>query len=116
MLPWLIGVAIVGLVVVACWDEIVSWLKDFIPKVKAAFQELKKNILHACAVFVQRVRDAVVHISHKTYYKENKQWMERTYTREISENELPPSIKRKLYGYQEEDITPEMEEELQMTI
>ena len=50
MLPWLIGAAIVGLVVVACWDEIVSWLKDFIPKVKAAFQELKKNILHACAV------------------------------------------------------------------
>ena len=116
MIPWLIGAAIVGFLVVACWDEIVNWLKDFIPRVKAAFQELKANVLHACAVFVQRVKDAVVHISHKTYYKENKQWMEKTTTREISEDELPPAIKRKLSGYSEEDITPEMEQELQMTI
>lgn len=116
MIPWLIGAAVVGFLVVAYWDEIISWLKDFIPRVKAAFEELKGNILHASAIFVKRVRDAVVHIAHKTFYKENRQWMEKTTTREISEDELPPAIKRKLSGYSESDITPEMEEELQMTI
>lgn len=116
MLPWLIGAALIGLVVVACWDDIISWLSDFIPKVKAAFAELKTNVAHACAVFAKRVSDAAAHISHKTYYKENKQWMEKTTTREIAESELPPSIKRKLHGYSENDITDEIEEELQMSV
>lgn len=115
MLPWLIGAAVVAFAVVAFWDEIVSWLRDFIPKVKAAFREFKRNVLHAAAMFVQQVGAAAADIKHKVFYKENNQWMEQTTTRQIDKSELPPSIKRKL-GFAEEEITEEMENELQMAI
>ena len=116
MLPWLIGAAIAAVVVVALWDEIISWLKDLVYRLREAFRELKTNIMHACAVFAKRVGEAMTAISHKVYYKENRQWMEKTTTRKIQESELPESILNKLFGQREEDITTEMENELGLEI
>ena len=42
--------------------------------------------------------------------------MEKTTTRKIQESELPESIRRKLFGQREEDITTEMENELGLEI
>lgn len=109
--------ALAAFAVVACWDEIIAWLSDLVIELKKAYEEFKRNVLHAAAVFVQRVGEALINISHVLYYKENGQWIEKTTTRQLNnEDELPPSIKAKLYGNKKEEITEEMEKELQMTI
>lgn len=58
---------------------------------------------------------------HKLYYKENGNWIEETTTRTIPESEVPPQILAKIQNTNDkegiaEDVTDEMEKELQMTI
>ncbi len=118
MIPWLIGLglaALGGALVVAYWDEIIDWLSDFIPKIKKAFNSLKKNIAYAGAMFIQKCKDAYSKIMHKLYYKENGQWIEETTTRTIPESQVPAHIRRKL-DIQEKEVTEEFKEILQMEI
>lgn len=117
MLPLLAGLAVLvgGVLLVAFWDDIVNWLRDFIPKVVQFFRDLPKKIAHAAAVFIERVENGLAAIRHKLYYKEEGQWIEETTTRKIKADEVPPNIRRKISA-QEEDITEEMEMELQMEI
>ena len=63
MLPVLAGLLLGGLIVVACWDDIVNWLKDLIPKVKAALS----GIAHAVKMFGKKVKNAAVHIIHRLF-------------------------------------------------
>ena len=117
MLPLLAGLAILvgGALIVAFWDDIVNWLKDFIPKVAQFFRDLPKKIAHAAAMFIERVENGLAAIRHKLYYKEEGQWVKETTTRKVKEDEIPPHIRRKI-SMQEEEITQEMSEELQMEI
>lgn len=117
MLPLLAGLAVLvgGVLIVAYWDDIVNWLKDFIPKVVKFFRDLPKKIAHAAAIFVERVEKGLAAIRHKLYYKEEGQWVEETTTRKVDESEVPPHIRRKI-SRQEEDVTEEFEMELQMEI
>ena len=117
MLPILAGLALLvgGALIVAYWDDIVDWLKDFIPKVVQFFRDLPKKIAHAAAVFIERVEKGLAAIRHKLYYKEEGQWVEETTTRQVKESEVPDFIKNKIRS-QEEDITEEMEMELKMEI
>ena len=72
MLPLLAGLALLvgGIIVVAYWDDIVDWLKDFIPKVAQFFRDLPKKIAHAAGMFIQKVEKGLAAIRHKLYYKE----------------------------------------------
>ncbi|MEE3421817.1 MAG: hypothetical protein VZR11_03790 [Succinimonas sp.] len=117
MLPLLAGLALLvgGILVVTWWDEIVDWLKDFIPKINKFFQDLAQQIAHAAAIFVERLNEGMVAIRHKLYYKEEGTWMEKTTTRKVKESEVPPFIRDKIRN-QEENITKEMEQELQLEI
>lgn len=117
MLPVLAvaGLVIGGVAVVAYWDEIVSWLKNFVTQLKSAFQNFRQKVTHAAAMFVQKVEGALAAIRHKLYYKEQGQWFEETTTRKIDESQLPASIRNKV-GYSENEVTEEMEAELGLEI
>jgi hypothetical protein len=120
MIPLLIGLGVLigGALIVANWDEIVDWLQDFIPKLKAAWEKVRDLIPHGARIFgdiVVEGAERMMKIAHKLYYKEDGQWIEETTTRKIPESEVPPFIRNK--GIKKEtDITEEMEQELGLEI
>lgn len=104
-----------GVLLVAYWNEIVSWLKNLVEKLRSAFRSMSKKIAHAAAGFVQRVENGLAAIRHKLYYKEEGQWIEETTTRKIDESEVPATIRAKI-RWQEEEVTDELEDELDLTL
>ena len=109
----LIGVS----AVLEYWSQILEWLSTFVAKLKQAFASAAKFIKHAAIVMAAKIKEIYTKIMHKLYYKENGQWVEETTTRIISEEEVPPQILAKLKNTgREQDITEEIQEELQMTI
>ncbi len=109
MLPALIAIGVGTLLVVAFWDEIVNWFKDFIPKVKNAL----RGLYNRAKVFAKRVKEATIRIIHKVFYKKDDKWFEQATTREVDESEVPEWAKA---GTREKDITEKMEEELKIEI
>ena len=120
MLPLLIaaGLAIGGVVIAANWDSIVNWLKDFVPKLRAAWNSVRENVPHGARIFgdiIVEGAERLARIIHKLYYKENGQWIEETTTRKVSEDEVPASIRNKI-NRKEADITEEIEKELKLEV
>ena len=120
MLPLLIvaGLAIGSVVIAANWDSIVNWLKDFVPKLRAAWNSVRENVPHGARIFGDIIVEGAERLSrimHKLYYKENGQWIEETTTRKVSEDEVPASIRNKI-NRKEADITEEIEKELKLEV
>lgn len=120
MLPLLIaaGLAIGSVVIAANWDSIVNWLKDFVPKLRAAWNSVRENVPHGARIFgdiIVEGAERLARIIHKLYYKENGQWIEETTTRKVSEDEVPASIRNKI-NRKEADITEEIEKELKLEV
>ena len=120
MLPLLIaaGLAIGGVVIVANWNSIANWLKDFVPKLRAAWNSVRENVPHGARIFGDIIVEGAERLSrimHKLYYKENGQWIEETTTRKVSEDEVPASIRNKI-NRKEADITEEIEKELKLEV
>ena len=123
MIPFLIagGLAALGLgtvLVVANWNDIVDWIRDLIPKLKAGWQKFRPLVPYEMQFLGDMVVEAGEHLAriiHKLYYqKENGQWMEEKTIRKINENEVPPHIRAKIQKKQQEmtkqaDISHEME-------
>lgn len=110
-----LGAVAAGMVVLAHWDEVVSWIKDFVSTLAQLFVTVAKGIAHAAAVFVKVMQEGIAGIMHKLYYKENGQWTERVTTRTVPENEVPDWVKAKLSA-KETDMSTEFESKLQMTL
>lgn len=103
--------------VVQYWSQIISWLSDFVIRLKRAFDMASRLIRHGAIVTAAKIKDIYVKIMHKLYYQQNGKWIEETTTRVINESEVPPQILAKVnHTVNEQDITGEMENELQMTI
>ena len=120
MFPLLIaaGLAIGGVVIAANWNSIVNWLKDFVPKLRAAWNSVRENVPHGARIFGDIIVEGAERLSrimHKLYYKENGQWIEETTTRKVSEDEVPASIRNKI-NRKEADITEEIEKELKLEV
>ena len=120
MLPLLIaaGLAIGSVVIAANWNSIVNWLKDFVPKLRAAWNSVRENVPHGARIFGDIIVEGAERLSrimHKLYYKENGQWIEETTTRKVSEDEVPASIRNKI-NRKEADITEEIEKELKLEV
>lgn len=118
-----LGVLIGGAVVVANWDKITGWLREFIPKLRAAWKQVREHVPHAAKIvgdIVMEGADRLSRIMHKLYYQEDGQWMEETTTRKIDASEVPADImakiKRQQAQQQEANITEEMEEILQLEV
>ena len=122
MIP--LGLVLIGLGVVAivsCWDDILEWLSDFLPRVANFIRTIGKTLGPMAEYVTEMIGElldkASTAIKHYLYYKQNGQWIEETTKRILPESELPPRIKRKLRRKgQEEDITDEIELETGLTV
>ena len=115
MIPLLLGLGALvgGALVVANWEEVENWLKDFLPKLKTALKET--GIVDYAAKLFSSVEGHVVRLAHKLYYKENGKWVEKTTVREIDESEVPAWAKEGLTA-KESDVTDRYEKELELTV
>ena len=115
MIPVLIGLGALvgGYLVVANWEEVTKWLKDFLPKI----QEILKNtgVADYAAKLFSSIEDGALRLVHKLYYKENGKWIEKTTTREIDESQVPAWAKEGLSA-KETDVTERYEKELELTV
>ena len=110
-----LGAIAAGMVVLAHWDEVVGWLKDFVSTLAQLFITVAKGIFHAAAVFAKIMQEGVAAIMHKLYYTENGQFMERVTTRTVPENEVPDWVKEKL-SMQETNMSKEFEQKLALKL
>ena len=132
MIPaiWLVGAGLVGALGVAAvvynWDEVLDWLRDFLPKVATMIRNISKqygpNFEHVAIMVADFLDTVSSKIEHKLYHKiDSDSWLEETTTRTLKTSELPPNVRRKLDAKKrgridEADITEEIEKELQMTL
>lgn len=120
MLPLLIGAGLLigGALIVANWDSVIGWLRNFIPKLKAAWESIRVMVPHGARIYGDLIVEGankLAKIMHKLYYQEDGQWVEETTTRKVSEREVPAAILAKIRK-QETDITETMEQELQLEV
>ncbi len=115
MIPLLLGLGALvgGALVVANWEEVENWLKDFLPKLKTALKET--GIVDYAAKLFSSVEGNVMRLVHKLYYKENGKWVEKTTVREINESEVPAWAKEGLTA-KEKDVTERYEKELELSV
>ena len=105
-----VTVAAVAGTVAHYWNEITSWLKKAINKVK----EVVKGIVYGTKVFARKLAEGFKEIS-KHYSKKGTQWEETTVTRTIDESEVPPEILAKVGRY-ETDLTNEYAEAMELEV
>ena len=115
MIPLLLGLGALvgGALVVANWEEVENWLKEFLPKLKTALKET--GIVDYAAKLFSSVEGNVMRLVHRLYYKENGKWVEKTTVREIDESEVPAWAKEGLSA-KEKDVTERYEKELELSV
>ena len=115
MIPLLIGLGAIvgGALVVANWQEVENWLKEFLPKLKTVLKDA--GVYDYAAKLFSSVEGNVMRLVHKLYYKENGKWVEKTTVREIDESEVPAWAKEGLTA-KESDVTARYEKELELSV
>ncbi|MCR5834550.1 MAG: hypothetical protein K6G55_07885 [Selenomonadaceae bacterium] len=115
MIPLLIGLGALvgGYLVVANWEEVEKWLKEFLPKLQAALEDIGVND-YAAKLF-SSIEGNVMRLVHRLYYKEDGKWVEKTTVREINEAEVPAWAKEGLSA-KESDVTARYEKELELKV
>ena len=74
MIPLLIAGGLVALgtaIVVANWNDIVDWIRDFVPKLKAAWNKLRPLVPYEMQFLGDMVVEAgerLARVIHKLYY------------------------------------------------
>lgn len=96
-----------GTLLAAYINEVVSWLKRAINKIRTVVS----GLVYGCKVFVKKISEGVKEIS-KHYSKEGTIWTETIASRTISESEVPDEILQKATRGKEYDITDMIEREL----
>lgn len=121
MIPLLIAGGLVALgtaIVVANWNEIVNWIRGFVPKLEAAWKKFRPHLPYEMQLVGDMVVGAgkqLVSFIHKFYYQEeNGQWMEERTVRKVDESEVPAHIREKILQKkkkmaQQADLSQEME-------
>lgn len=94
-------------IVAAFWNNIISFLKKAIDKVK----QIVEGIVYGCKVFLQKLKEGVKEIS-RHYSKVDGHWQETIVTKTIPESEVPPEILARANSTEELDITDELELQL----
>ena len=115
MIPVLLGLGALvgGVLVLANWEDVENWLKEFLPKLKTALKET--GIVDYAAKLFSSVEGNVMRLVHRLYYKENGKWVEKTTVREINESEVPAWAKEGLTA-KEKDVTERYEKELELSV
>ena len=115
MIPLLLGLGALvgGVLVVANWQEVENWLKEFLPKLQNTLKDI--GVVDYAAKLFSSVEGNVMRLVHRLYYKENGKWVEKTTVREIDESEVPAWAKEGLSA-KEKDVTARYEKELELTV
>lgn len=96
-----------------------DWLGNLVRELKKWWTGIRTSLPHAAMVVGDLIvsgADTLAQIVHKLYYKEDDKWYEEKTTRQLPENELPDYIRNKIGFGTESNITPELEQELEMKI
>lgn len=110
MIPILLaGLAIGAVVVVACWDDILDFMRSF---AKAVWEKLRR-FAHGVQVLVKKLGEKLG-FKTKAYYEKNNEWYEETTTRKIDVSEVPAHILKKAKPSKEVEVTDEFNKELEM--
>ena len=115
MIPVLIGLGALvgGFMVYENWEQIMNWLKEFLPKIQEAFKN--SGVTDYAAKLFSSVQNGALTLIHKIYYKESGKWIEKTTTREIDESQVPEWAKAGLTS-KETDVTERYQKELELTL
>ena len=112
------GGIIGGLLIVAYWDEIVSWFKNLVYKIKEKIEEIKARLeeksekfLYAMGAFIEEIKENIAEIKHKLYTRENGEFFEETTRVQIPKNKVPQKYLRIMQTQEETDVTEELEED-----
>ena len=121
MIPAILAlVTLGGILLVANWNEVVNWLRDFVPKLKKAWEKFRPLVPYEMQWLgdtVVKGAEHLISIIHKFYHQEeNGKWMEKKTVREVKESEVPPHIREKILRKKRQneqaDISQEMELEM----
>ena len=127
MIPWLLAAG-AGLLLGAGavyifthWDQILNWLRGFLPKVANAIREIGRRLgprtQYATEAVAKILDRATAAIEHHLYVKEAQGWTDTITTAKVPLSELPPRVRRKVRSIGDEnDVTDEMEMEVGMSI
>lgn len=127
MIPWLLAAG-AGLLLGAGavyiyhhWDEILNWLRGFLPRVANAIREIGRRLgprtQYATEAVAKILDGATAAIEHHLYVKEAQGWTDTITTAKVPVSELPPRVRRKVRRIGDEnDVTDEMEMEVGMSI
>lgn len=115
-----IGAAAAAMAIFAHWDEVKTWLRDFVTALRDLFVTTLKGVAHAAATFMKVLKDGMSATMHKLYYQEKGQYIEEVRTRVVPKQQLPEWAQRKLansYGAEvETDAVIEQNEGLTLTL
>lgn len=127
MVPWLISAGIAALIGAGVvyafthWDEILNWLRNFLPKVAHAIREIGRHLgpqtQYATEAIAKILDGVTAAIEHHLYVKEAQGWTDTITTTKVAVSELPPRVRRKVRTIgSSNDVSAEMEAELGMSI
>lgn len=134
MLPLLIFGALAaligGVVLLANWNAVVSWFRDFLPKVRKALKKIKDLTDYYAKVLADKVienGEHLVRFIHRMVYKKDGQLVEKTTTRMCPESDVPDWVMEKvnkrrgfvdwlLNRNKQKDITEDIENRLQLEV
>lgn len=134
MLPLLIFGALAaligGVLILANWNAVVSWFRDFLPKVKQALKKTKDLVGYHAKILADKVienGETLVRFVHRMTYKKDGQVCEKTTTRMCPESSVPDWVMEKvnkrrsvvdwlLNRNKQKDITKDIENQLQLEV
>lgn len=115
-----LGAAAAAMAIFAHWDEVKTWLRDFVTTLKDLFLTTLKGVAHAAATFMKVLKDGMAATMHKLYYQEKGQYIEEIRTRVVPQQQLPEWAQKKLqssYGAEvEADNDLQQREQLTLTL
>lgn len=96
-------------VVIAFWNDVLSWLKRVTEKVKTVV----KGVLQGTCIFLKKMKEAAKEIS-KNYAKVGTKWQETIVEKTISYNEIPEEYRNRIQvDNLEYDYTKELQLQMQ---
>lgn len=112
-----LGAIAATMAIMANWEEVKKWLRDFVKALSGIFVTIGQGLYHAAGVFINVIKKGFSDVMHKLYYQEGNHYVEEIRTRELPENQLPAWAKKKLQQNSGEvDVSQNVENELQMTL
>lgn len=111
MLPVLVAIGVGTLFVIAYWDELVDWLKDFCRRI---ITNLGRFFRFGAKLFAKIV-NGDYSLTHRLFYKKEDKWYQQETIREVDESEVPAWAKEQVYA-SEKDVSGRYEQKLNLEL